>query len=341
MNLAEYDGLTPELHNPEPDRSMRPVWFLLPFLLGPLLIIAAGIWIIPTRWFALHSANTYMVNLAYADTLKNSACEVVIYGDSTTLTGIDVPLVQRRTGLKTCNIAEFGGMTQVNGFMLVDHYLAHNPRPRFMIFDFGPENFRSYASWNKTSPFEAIAWRLGQPITAQTVWLMLKHPMDVITWTEQGTRMAVMRVHSKPMGAESLNLRARYGGSFPTEGTTLTHCDPGRFDVAPDPAWVANLHTKYGVDGTTVILNANPAPPCEASLAFFQQHLTPYIDDKPYPVWPGECVLWITAATTSMPWALRCFQTCLPMKCWRACLLPSVHRLWQAARTAGNSHGGS
>ena len=286
QKLDEQDGLTPE-PRPEPTPPARAAaWFLIPVVLLPLLMIAAGIAVNPTMWFALHTGNTYMLNLGYADTLVHADCGLIVYGDSVALTGLDMARISERTGLKSCNIAEFGGMTAVNGTLMVDRYLAHNARPRFIVFMFGPENFRTPTNWTKTSPFEALAWRLRGGWDRQVLHIVLTHPLDVLTWAEQGARISVQRVRAKPMGAESMNLRAPHGGTFPTPGTTLVTCETIKYEVPPDPQWVANLRAKYAVGGTQVILDANPSPPCDATLPYIQAHLNPYIDNHPYPVLP-------------------------------------------------------
>jgi hypothetical protein len=287
MNAWEEDGLSPERRHPIPRDQRRHLYlYLLPMIVVPVLLLLAAFWIVPTRWFTLHSGNTYMMNIGYADTLSNSDCKIVIYGDSTAMTSVDPLIIQARTGLKACNIAEFEGMTSVNQTMLVDKYLARNPRPEFMVFMYTPEDLGVPQHWNKVSSFEAVTYRVAHGMDWPTLLLFLRHPADSLGWAEQGMRMTLFRFHTKPMGADKLNLRDPYNGQLRLDGETLKSCPTEKHSEGLDPAWVAALRARYGVGGTKVIVDATPAPPCDVDLALYQKALPGIVDDTPYPVYP-------------------------------------------------------
>ena len=262
------------------------VLYLLPIAIAPLLLILAAFFIVPTRWFILHSGNTYMANMGYADTLTNSGCQVLIYGDSTALTSIDPLIIQAATGLKTCNLAEFEGMTLVNRTLLIDRYLTRNPRPRFIVFMYTPDDLRIPESWNKVSSFEAVTYRVRHGLDAKTLELLFRHPADTLGWAEQGMRMTIFRFRTKSMGADRLNIRDSYNGQLRLAGTTSTTCEQDHRMEAPDPTWLADLRKRYGIAGTQVVIDATPVPGCDLDLAFFQQVLPGNTDDNPLPTYP-------------------------------------------------------
>ena len=287
MKVTEEDGLTPALDHPlagVPSRNL--VLYLLPFVIFPVLLIAAAFFIVPTQWFILRSGNTYMANMGYAATLHNSDCKVLVYGDSTALTSVNPATIEQRTGLKTCDIAEFEGMTNVNGTILVDEFLAHNPRPRFIVFMYSPEDLRIPPTWRTVSSFEAITYRVQNYHNRATLDLLAHHPLDTLEWAEQGMRMALIHAHSHPLGADHLNIRDPSNGFLPLTGETLANCDQANHDDAPDAAWLDGLRSRYAVNGTRVIIDATPAPPCEFSLPFILKHLPQEVDDRPYPIYP-------------------------------------------------------
>jgi hypothetical protein len=55
-----------------------------------------------------------------------------------------------------------------------------------------------------------------------------------------------------------------------------------------DDLWVAEMRAHYGQDGTHVIIDAMPTADCDPDLAYFQQHVNAYIDNKPYTTIPIE-----------------------------------------------------
>jgi hypothetical protein len=279
MIATQTDDVTPATQPQAPKKSPATLYlYLLPFILFPVMLIVAAFYIVPTQWFILHSGNTYMANIGYAATLHNADCQVLVYGDSTAMTGVDPDIIHQQTGLTACNIAEFEGMTAVNQTLLIDQYLSNNPRPRFMVFMFTPEDLRIPPKWNQVSGFEAVTYRLQFYRNFSTLWLVLHHPADTLGWAEQGMRMSLFRFSTKPMAADHLNIREPFHGQLRLNGSPLKACDAAVHDDAPDLQWISMLRTKYGIDGTRVIVDATPAPPCEHSLPFILAHLPGAVD---------------------------------------------------------------
>ena len=84
----------------------RLLLYLAPLVFCPLLILVFAIVVEPTQWFAEHSGDPFLVTLGYGSQLRNADCKITIYGDSTAMIGINPGIIQKRTGLSTCNIAE-------------------------------------------------------------------------------------------------------------------------------------------------------------------------------------------------------------------------------------------
>jgi hypothetical protein len=242
--------------------------------------LIAALIILPSNWFALHSQNSYLVNVGYGAKLYGENCQVLIYGDSSAMVGIDPSIIRARTGLSTCNIAEFQPMTRLNGTMLLDTYLKHNAPPRFLVFFFAPEDLDPQ-SQRTNGPFEAIVWRMRQPDKWKSVIYLASHyPGALMTWVEQGLRFTLVHGLSKPVSTEIQHLRERTHGQFPMSAPSLSACDGVLRNAPPDKAWVAGLRSKYGVGGTTVLVDATPLATCDPSLPFFRHELPGVIDNR-------------------------------------------------------------
>lgn len=275
------DGKTGERRAPVPTAiRLRLYFYLLPLIGAPFLLLAAAVLILPSQWFALHSQNTYLVNLAYGAKLNGADCQVLVYGDSSAMIGIDPSVIRARTGLSTCNIAEFQPMTMLNGTMLLDTYLEHNAPPRFLVFLFAPEDLDPQ-SQHHNGPFEAIVYRMRQPHRLTNfLALALHHPNELISWVEQGLRFTLVNLFSKPASPEVQHLRDRTNGQLPMSSPTRTACDSLLRDSPPDKTWIAGLRSKYGQGRTTVLVDATPLATCDPSLSFFQQQLPGVIDNR-------------------------------------------------------------
>jgi hypothetical protein len=265
---------------PIPPATRRRLYlYLLPLVAGPVLLFVAALLIIPTQWFALRSGNAYLVNLAYGAKLRNADCQILIYGDSSAMVGVDPALVSERTGLSTCNIAEFQPMTLLNDTMVLDTYLERNARPRFLVFLFAPEDL-DLQSQRNNGPFEAITYRMRQPHRLESlVALAPQYPGALFSWVEQGLRFTLEHLLSKPASPEVQHLRDASHGQLRMDAPTLTSCESLHHDAAPDKRWIAGLRSKYQRNGTTVRVDATPVATCDPSLAFFQQHVPDVIDN--------------------------------------------------------------
>ena len=106
-----------------------------------------------------------MRTFGYSLRMKHQDCDVVLYGDSTALTGLDPDIVQRITGLKSCNIAEAGWIEDVVGTDFpLQAYLKDNKRPRFIVTDITPSLFAR--SRPPSSSIASTAFFMNCSITA-------------------------------------------------------------------------------------------------------------------------------------------------------------------------------
>src|ERR1700680_1216284 len=72
--------------------------YILTLLLIPFTFLASSIPIVRSASFPVDSADPFLLNLDHAFDLKHVDCGVVIFGDSTALTGIDPITIERYTG---------------------------------------------------------------------------------------------------------------------------------------------------------------------------------------------------------------------------------------------------
>jgi hypothetical protein len=69
--------------------SAQPKIFCAAIVLVPLLTLLLAFPVSCTSWFVRRTSDYYFINLGYGLTLRNADCEVVVYGDSSALTGVD------------------------------------------------------------------------------------------------------------------------------------------------------------------------------------------------------------------------------------------------------------
>src|SRR5690242_12315625 len=95
--------------------------FLL--LLLPLLAIPLCIRLGCSDFFLRHGASVWVRSNDAVFAMHDRDCDVLIFGDSTAMTGIDPDVVERNTGFRTCNIAVTNAVLAVTHNLTLDHFL--------------------------------------------------------------------------------------------------------------------------------------------------------------------------------------------------------------------------
>ena len=115
--------------------------------------------------------------------MHDRQCDVLVFGDSTAMTGIDPAQVQAATGLRTCNIAVTNAVLAVVGNLPLDHFLAHNARPRLLLLQFSPEDLEPESHvWTRSIYAEGLLELLRHGSDAEIRQILLEHPRETIAF---------------------------------------------------------------------------------------------------------------------------------------------------------------
>ena len=280
-------ALTEPHEEPGPPSSHLRL-FVAALMLAPVVYFAACFFLLRSNAFLRHTQNAYLANMGYGLTLHNADCQVLIYGDSSAMIGIDPGIVGGITHQTVCNIADFAGMMRLNGTMILDAYLAHNPRPRTLLILLAPEDLAP--TWRSDGNFESVMLRARYRPDLNFLGMALRHPEDVLSSIGIAGRYAVTWLLKKPLPANVRHSRELLHGRFPDPKPLLKTCmlQSPRI-VPPDPAWLAALRSRYGINGTRVLVDLSPVPPCDPGLPTYRLEFPPsttLIDNKleTYPV---------------------------------------------------------
>ncbi len=279
-------ALTEPHEEPGPPSSHLRL-FVAVLLLAPFLYFAACFCLLRSNVFLRHTQNAYLANMGYGLTLQNADCQVLIYGDSSAMIGVDPATVSALDHQSVCNIADFAGMIRLNGTMVLDTYLARNARPRTLVILLAPEDMSPI--WRSDGNFEAVMLRARYRPDRDFLRMILRHPEDILSSIGIAGRFAVTWLLQKPLRAEVFHQRALTHGRFPDPKPLLHSCLRPPHITPPDPAWIQSLRTRYGIDGTRVLVDVVPVAVCDAALPDYQRDFPPnttLIDNKleTYPV---------------------------------------------------------
>jgi len=219
-----------------------------------------------------------------AFTLRNQSCDILVDGDSTANVGIDPTVLAARTGLTACNIATSRPIVDQLGTLPLDAFLQHNPPPKLIVLQYGPEVFyRAASGWQHNGPYVSFLMltRNFPPQTALRT--MLRHPAENTQFVLYILQHQLLPNHPErqlPQFHRALDHAAVSNGQLDLNLPAQTAClaPPLPLYGPVDTAWIAQLRQKYQARGIAILIRAAPIPACDPQLARFQRDLTPVVD---------------------------------------------------------------
>lgn len=242
------------------------LWAIAGLLLSAIAVLAMG----RTDWFVARCGYPALIALGYGEKLRAADCEILIYGDSSAMTGLDPRVIERRTGLKSCNIAEGTTVQDVIGTETpLDDYLAHNKPPRVLLTTWTPTIFTPYAPPMRKYSIEGMwyAFRFGdfkQLFSPK----FFEWTLDFMTWEYRSMRKGLP---AKPLTARAE--RAEHLGQISFDRPPETRCTKGYSDdlVHREDASVELFRRKYSSQHTKVLVDITPVPDCDPLFALYLQ----------------------------------------------------------------------
>jgi len=248
--------------------------------LVPVIAVVSSFFIARSSWYLRHQRNSYLAISDYPFILRNKNCEVIIYGDSSALTGVSPLVIEGATALRTCNIAQPNTALAIAGTFALDSYLRNNTRPKFLIFQFTAPDFSPRDSNGKL--YEEGALQLVRhKLDLQTFQLFARHPMEALEFSEFILRTALLEKDwtAGTYDRSWAEIRATQG-LFTAPGPALVHCAGDLEKRPPDAMWIRDLRSKYSEGGTRVLVYVAPQPECDNTYDYYAQKTAQLADNR-------------------------------------------------------------
>jgi hypothetical protein len=266
-----HQSASTELPAPDPQRRRGPSWPMLWTVAAiPLIACALSFPIIKSHWFRRSADPSWVQASSMLYVSHNAPCEVVLYGDSTAITGLDPDAIQAATHLRTCNIAQTKGALVVLGTSALDIYLAHNPRPRYLLFQFSAADFYKPTHWSDSYSYMegAIDLLRFYPAT-EFAHQLLRHPElfigamhyayvsgPVHYWQNRHRPNALLDLNASPLNVHFIRDYPAYDNC-----TEVVDADP--LFHSPDPHFIQMLRQHYSRFAEHVLIDVAPSSACD------------------------------------------------------------------------------
>ncbi len=282
---VDQDDLSRPLHAPPGNPAQAARRYCLLLLILPLLAIPACIRLGCSDFFMRHGASVWVQSNDSVFTMHDRECDVLIFGDSTAMTGIDPDVVERNTGFKTCNIAVTNSVLAVTHNLTLNRYLANNGKPRVLLIQLSPDGFQPESNaWNQTVYPEGLLELLRHGNPADSRRVLLRHPQQAIAFAGYAAGFSLYSgikdiwFHLTHQRTEEDTITI-HNGFFTPPSPPSKACEPGATFSNPRaggtfPQFVVGEYEKgYAARSGIVLVNVAPIPSCDQNLAAFSSEL--------------------------------------------------------------------
>ena len=263
------------------DPAVLYCWLIV---LLPLLAIPALIRLGRSDFFLRHGASVWVQSNDAVFNMQDRNCDVLIFGDSTAMTGIDPEVVERATGFHACNIAVTNAVLAVTGNLTLDHFLDHNARPKMLIVQLSPDDFQAENRiWHHTIYAEGLLelLRHGSPAEARRV--LLTHPKESIAFAGYAAGFSAYYA-MKDVWFRTTHLRSEEdqvqvrNGFFTAPSPARTYCDATeKLDDRSGRGFAQSISDDYRAHysdrSSVVLVDVAPIPSCDGNLAAYASQL--------------------------------------------------------------------
>ncbi len=264
----------------------RYLLYCLLVVLLPLVAIPSLIALGQSDFFLRHGASVWVRSNDAVFDMHDRDCDVVVFGDSTAMTGIDPDVVEEKTGFKTCNIAVTNAVLAVTGNLALDRFLTRNARPKVLLVQLAPDGFQPDSqSWQQTIYAEGMLELLRHGSTQERRRLLLEHPRESVAFAGYAAGYSAWYgikdawFHATRLRADEDTVTVRNGFFTPPMPARTTCVPAAAVDVGRDGgdaytrAFVSNLRAQYAERAGVVLVNVAPIPACDRNLEAYAAEL--------------------------------------------------------------------
>lgn len=265
--------------------AARLRWFCLLLVAPPLLAVVVAVLLAQSDWFLRRAVPNYVAMLNNEFSIRDKPCDVLVYGDSTALTGLKPWIIQQDTGARTCNVSQTKGVVGVTGLDSLRQYLARNPPPQVLVIAFSPEDWRPIRNWGETAYVEGMLEVVRHENAAVILRKFGTHPAEVFGFTTFIFKSAIAAaLHRGPMPTAKQPV-AREGQMTlpsPPERTCLNQdaMNMKTFPeaVMPQPEFIRAVRAEFAPRAGVLLLISPALPECDALGGFYRSMLDPLLD---------------------------------------------------------------
>jgi hypothetical protein len=247
--------------------ATREVSFLAWLLLPPLIVYLGGFLLPCMPGYERWSGSKWAPTLEYAFQTADQNADIVVYGDSTALYGVDPLQMEKDLGLKVVNLPNTMGSLPVVDDLSLHLYLAHNRAPKLIVLYLSSWNLNYMHPWGPRL-FEGEEMLLRHGSWSQIFHFAAHHLEETLNfpfrvYSGLGPHVIVDVLHGSHAVPEIVASRGHEVNDLPV-GPLASDCTlPDTLLEEHRTDSVQALINRYSTPQTKTMLYLSPVPGCQ------------------------------------------------------------------------------
>ncbi len=258
--------------------------FCLSFLGITLMLLTLPLLLARTRFYTRLSGYFFDSVIDYPFTLHNADFEVVVYGDSAGLFGVDPRIVSQRLGRPVVNLCRTVGILTMTGDYTLDAYLAHNSKPKAIVLYLAPRDTSIPQTRSLLGYYEGAMMIYRHGSLEDISKLFASSPSSDLDFWSQVVQFSSIKsdlvVHKGAARVQEVR-ESRGHISYPMNNALSDGCViNSRVNGIFNHSYVDHFVRKYTALGIDVVTFIAPVPDCDRSLSYYQSALQHIADNR-------------------------------------------------------------
>jgi hypothetical protein len=245
----------------------------------------------------MRSSRYREVSIANADLLadfylqfSHRQFDVVIFGDSSCVFGVDPSVIRAVTGLSALNLCQTTSILASRGTEALDFYLAHNVRPRVLALDLAPASASidpdAYNSDGMTHEIRYGSLPSVLMLSVERPVLALQTLLAATNTAVRGLARSIPAGHFQggPVRAREVAASGYIPNLFAEALPEGCHERTGRRENWKRHEFIDRFRSRYAPLGIPLLVIAAPVADCDRSLPEFEKVLGSVFDNMPYSI---------------------------------------------------------
>lgn len=262
--------------------ARRLAWFLVIAGAVPFAIVLLAIPLTLSSIFQKYCDSFWLTAGADLLTTANRPCDIVLFGDSSVMVGMDPRIISARTHLTTCNIGSTLTIMDLVGLRPLDAYLKRNPRPRYLLFEFSARNLHAFPVRHPDVAADAYLPLLRYGYANDAIREMFNKPDSFIGVAEYAYIKGYHNARMYLLHGQGHNHVAGVGSYITLPDAPLTACT-NRTELPLSSAaadWVRQTRDHFRPYADEVIFNVAPTSTCNPLATQWSNALSGTTDDS-------------------------------------------------------------